>query len=198
MYSFDNEYKAEIVKWMPNMVSINNLEDPIKREFKFDADGIIKFAQTEGFLVYSSLKNIPDNVNKLCVVSNGEISFYKRVFWKNQPTPNFHSHMDSDNPCFYSSRRIFYCQNGELHRVVGPSYLDVHEIIWNVNGKWHRDGNEPSYINSFKGLKFHHNHECWKKIDKDGINYFHGWRSGIGVWTPVKNEMALKLEKTKE
>ncbi len=161
----------------------------VNEAFQYNQEKIIQEAIEAGYkMIYIhpavEKEEITNDITKVCIVDAHSISFKHRQFFKGKASNNFIFHREGDKPAFFSSREVSFMKNGEHHRENNkPSHFHPIEIAWNVNGKWHRDDGGHTIINRHRGIYFHKNHDCWKRIINDGEEMPVGYKNGYMEWT---------------
>lgn len=175
MYSVWREQIREIIKQeLPPAIELSS-------KFLFSREEILLQAETEGYTLVRKLEGAkPDR----CVMADWDhVRFYKRQVYKGKPSDAFLAHRDFDLPAIITMTEVSWCQNGEYSRANNkPAFLTTKDITWNLNGKWHRSDDGPTIINVYQGIRYHRNHEVWKRETDKGVEYPAGWVNGIHTW----------------
>ena len=176
-------------KWVLSAIE-NNLPQYAEfdgKEFTFSRNKIQQDARREKYQIIVDAEFGDPYGDKVCLVSRHSIQFFVRKIYKGKPTKEFVYGRGDDQPSVYAAQNISWYQNGEFHREGNkPAYLTPHEACWNVNGKWHRSDDGPTIINAFSGIKYHRNHDCWKRIGLDGGEVPDGWENGVMKWKKIE------------
>lgn len=132
-------------------------------------------AEKDGYFIVED-KGLPVEdlkIDKVCIIKRGYwAEFLHRKIWKKIQTKEFHRHRDDDKPAFIAAHHasphcysnvIEWAKNGECSREVGnPAHISDCEIIYAVDGKWHREDG-AARISTTWNLSFYENHKFIKR-----------------------------------
>ena len=167
MYKFPFDFQAEVERWLPDHVRM------IAKKFIIDFEKILEDAKEEGYTIivgHITPGHYDQQDELVCQYYNDSIIFYSRQYYKGKRTNRLVRSRAGDKPAYYSCIEIVWFKDGTEHREHDkPAYL-MHDLAeWCVNGKWHRSDSGPTSINGFRQeIKFHLNHDLYKKITPEG------------------------------